>query len=254
MNPVYIPAMCRPLLATALGMAVLTAGSIARANAPADMLQTAETACLEKAASDGWRADQASVVSRRAIDDDRVEIVLDLTKDGVNTARLTCPFSIRSGVVGQIDAMGEALKGGAERTDFGQDFVRSMATAADATQAVNRNHAWWMLLPIGLAGISWAALRGRDGEDLGYGGAELPRGGRTGGSFTAAASGKHGEVVIHDLADQQSLVRRRVMNGQMVSLTGRSASGWLEVDGGGWVLESDLKIRENASVSSTRRG
>ncbi|MFM9104290.1 MAG: hypothetical protein ACKOPS_24445 [Cyanobium sp.] len=123
------------------------------------MLQKAETACLGKATSEGWRADPSSVVSRRAIDADRVEIVLDLRKDGVNKARLTCPFSASKGVVG----LGDALKAGADRTDFGQDFSRSMATAASETQAVNRSHAWWLLLPIGLAGLSWAALRGRGG-------------------------------------------------------------------------------------------
>lgn len=160
MNPVTSHALRRPLLAAATGVVLLAAGGIAQASAPADMLQKAETACLDKATSAGWRADQSSVVSRRAIDADQVEIVLDLSKDGVNKARLTCPYSASKGVVG----LGEALKEGADRTDFGQDFSRSMATAASETQAVNRSHAWWLLLPIGLAGLSWAALRGKAEE------------------------------------------------------------------------------------------
>jgi hypothetical protein len=250
MKPVTSQALRRPLLAAAAGVVLLAAGGIARASAPTDMLQTAEKACLETAASAGWRADQSSVVSRRAIDADRVEIVLDLSKDGVNKARLTCPFSARTGVVGE---MGAALKGGADRTDFGEDFSRSMATATDAAQAVNRSHAWWLLLPIGLAGLSWAALRGRAGEEFSYGHTEPPIGSRTAESFIAAANGEHGQADIHELADQHSLVRRRVSNGQMVSLTGRSAKGWLEVDGGGWVRESELNLSHGSAMASARR-
>ncbi|TVS06084.1 MAG: hypothetical protein EA413_05240 [Cyanobium sp. PLM2.Bin73] len=217
------------------------------------MLQTAETACLEQAASQGWLTDQASVVSRRAIDSDRVEIVLDLTKDGVNQARLTCPFSARSGVVGQLGAVADQLKQGAERTDFGQDFSRSRATAADSAQAVNRGRGWWLLLPIGLAGLSWAVLRGRDADDFQYRADGPPIGSRSAESFIAAAKGQNGQAEIHELADQHSLVRRRVSNGQMVSLTGRSANGWLEVDGGGWVRESDLNLRQSSSFVSVRK-
>jgi hypothetical protein len=249
MKSVTSQALRRPLLATATGMVLLASGGIARASAPAEMLQAAETACLEKATSEGWRADQSSVVSRRSIDADRVEIVLDLSKDGVNKARLTCPYSASKGVM----SLGDALKEGADRTDFGQDFSRSMATATDAAQAVNRSKAWWLLLPIGLAGLIWAALRGQAAEDdVRYGAPESPVGGRTADSFIAAANGEHGQAEIHELADQHSLVRRRVSNGQMVSLTGRSANGWLEVDGGGWVRESDLKIRQGNVAASAR--
>jgi hypothetical protein len=249
MNPVTSQALRRPLLAAATGVVLLAAGGIAQASAPADMLQRAETACLNQATSAGWRADPSSVVSRRAIDADHVEIVLDLTKNGVNKARLTCPFSASKGVLGLVDA----LKAGADRTDFGRDFSRSMATAASETQAVNRSHAWWLLLPIGLAGLSWAALRGKAEAEVRYGDSEPPIGGRTADSFIATANGQHGQAEIHELADQHSLVRRRVDNGQMVSLTSRSANGWLEVDGGGWVRENDLRLRQGSSVASARR-
>jgi hypothetical protein len=249
MNPVTSQALRRPLLAAATGVVLLAAGGIAQASAPADMLQRAETACLNQATSAGWRADPSSVVSRRAIDADHVEIVLDLTKNGVNKARLTCPFSASKGVLG----LGDALKAGADRTDFGRDFSRSMATAASETQAVNRSHAWWLLLPIGLAGLSWAALRGKAEAEVRYGDSEPPIGGRTADSFIATANGQHGQAEIHELADKHSLVRRRVDNGQMVSLTSRSANGWLEVDGGGWVRENDLRLRQGSSVASARR-
>jgi hypothetical protein len=166
MNPATSQPLRWPLLAaaaTVTSAVVLAAGGIARASLPEEMLQKAETACLEKATSEGWRADPSSVVSREAIDDEQVKIVLDLSKDGVNKARLTCPFSTRTGMVGQMGALGEALQAGADRKDFGQDFVRSMATAANPAQAVNRSDAWWLLLPTGLAGIIWTALRGREG-------------------------------------------------------------------------------------------
>ena len=163
MNPAIPQPLRWPLLASAAGVLVLASGGFARASVPAEMLQKAETACLKKAASEGWRADQSSVVSRQALDGDQVKVVLDLSKDGVTKARLTCPFSISTGMVGQMGALGEALQAGADRTDFGQDFVRSMATAANPAEAVDRSDAWWLLLPIGLAGIVWTALRSREG-------------------------------------------------------------------------------------------
>jgi hypothetical protein len=166
MKPVTTKVLRRQLLTAATGIVLVAAGGTARASTQAELLQTAETACLEEAASQGWRTDQASVVSRRAIDSDRVEIVLDLTKDGVNQARLTCPFSASTGGVAQFGAVGDQLTKGGERTDFGKDFTRSMATAADTAQAVNRVRGWWLLLPIGLAGLSWAVLRGRAADDV----------------------------------------------------------------------------------------
>jgi hypothetical protein len=110
------------------------------------------------------------------------------------------------------------------------------------------------LLPIGLAGLSWAALRGQGGDELRYGDPEPPLGGRTADSFIATANGQHGQAEIHELAEQHSLVRRRIDNGQMVSLTGSSTNGWLEVAGGGWVRESDMRIRQGSSVASVNRG
>jgi hypothetical protein len=73
-------------------------------------------------------------------------------------------------------------------------------------------------------------------------------------SFIAAAKGPSGQAAIHELADQHYLVRRRVSNGHMVSLTGWTANGWLEVDGGGvWVWESDLILRQSSLFVSSRK-
>ncbi len=97
-------------------------------------------------------------------------------------------------------------------------------------------------------------MRGQGGDELRYGDPEPPLGGRTADSFIATANGQHGQAEIHELAEQHSLVRRRIDNGQMVSLTGSSTNGWLEVAGGGWVRESDMRIRQGSSVASVNRG
>jgi hypothetical protein len=116
------------------------------AMSPQEMIKKAEAGCLEGAAKDGWRVDQAKVVSAKALDSDKVEVVLDLTKDGANTARLTCPYSVSQGV-----------------GKFGDNFEKSMATTVSTAQEFNATRVWWLLLPIGLAVISWSVLRGRDG-------------------------------------------------------------------------------------------
>ncbi len=109
------------------------------------MINQAEAACLESAGKEGWRSDLAKVISTKAIDADKVEVVLDLTKDGTHTARLTCPYSLSQGV-----------------GKFGDNFAKSMATTVSAADELNRTRIWWLLLPIGLAVISWSVLRGRD--------------------------------------------------------------------------------------------
>jgi hypothetical protein len=241
MNQVNNAGLHRVLLTAATGLALCGGGDAALAASSEELLQTARTACLQTAVSQGWQSDSAKVISSQVIDADRVEIVFDLTKDGVNTARLTCPYSVRQGVLGKLGSIaGEKV----QRKDFGKDFSRSMATAADAGEAVDRSRGWWLLLPLALAGLSWAALRGRDENSA----AALPQsagpqptfGTRTGDSFIAEARGLDGRVRIHELADGSSLVRRDVVNGNTLSLTGRHAGDWLEVEGGGWVREQDL--------------
>ncbi|MFM7266478.1 MAG: hypothetical protein ACKOZW_12990 [Cyanobium sp.] len=252
MTPFSRPAGRRALLlATAAGLSVAVAGNAALAASSDQMLRTAEGACLDAAVQQGWRRDLAKVVSSRSLDADRVEVVFDLSRDGTHTARLTCPFSARQGVMGQIGAMGAKLG----------------ATAGDAAGPVNRSRAWWLLLPVGLAALCWAALRGRDHGDHGtlphqghgvaaghdYGAAA---GHRTADAFLAQARSRDGHVDspvnVHELADDTSLVRRRFRNGDTISLTGRRAEEWLEVDGGGWVCEADVRF-DRAGIAAAKR-
>jgi hypothetical protein len=152
------------LLASATGVALVVAGDAALAASGEAMLRTAESACLEAAAQQGWRRDLAKVVSSRAVDGDRVEVVFDLSRDGSNTARLTCPFSAKQGVMGKLATVGEKLGGDSKRTDFGKDFTKSMSTTGDAGGPVDRSRGLWLLLPVGLTAICWAVLRSREGD------------------------------------------------------------------------------------------
>ena len=111
----------------------------------------------------GWRRDLAKVISSRALDADRVEVIFDLSRDGKQSARLTCPFSAKQGVMGELIAAGEKLGGDSKRSDFGKDFTKSMSTAGDAGSPVDRARGLWLLLPVGLAALCWAALRSREG-------------------------------------------------------------------------------------------
>jgi hypothetical protein len=112
----------------------------------------------------GWQRDLAKVVSSRAIDADKVEVVFDLSRDGQNSARLTCPFSAKEGVMGKLAAVGEKLGGDSKRQDFGKDFTKSMSTAGDAGSPVDRARGWLLLVPVGLAAACWAFLRNREGD------------------------------------------------------------------------------------------
>ena len=255
------------LLATAAGLSFAVAGNAALAASSDSMLRTAEGACLDAAVQQGWRRDLAKVVSSRSLDADRVEVIFDVSRDGTHTARLTCPFSARQGVMGQIGAMGAKLGANADHSDYGKEFAKSMATAGDAGGPVNRSRAWWLLLPVGLAALCWAALRGRDHRDHGalppqgqgmaaghaYGTAA---GHRTAEAFLAQARSRDGHVDspvnVHELADDTSLVRRRFRNGDTISLTGRRAEEWLEVDGGGWVREADVRF-DRAGIAAAKR-
>jgi hypothetical protein len=133
------------LIPSALMASLLAVTGPGFAMSPQEMIKKAEAGCLEGAAKDGWRVDKAKVISAKALDADKVEVVLDLTKDGINTARLTCPYSVSQGV-----------------GKFGDNFAKSMATAVSSAEEFNATRVWWLLLPIGLAVISWSVLRGRD--------------------------------------------------------------------------------------------
>ncbi|MFM7733892.1 MAG: hypothetical protein ACKO6F_10665 [Cyanobium sp.] len=234
------------LLVSLAGAGLVATGAAARAASSAEMLRTAEAACLASASQQGWQPNLAKVVSSRSIDADKVEIVFDLSKDGVNTARLTCPYSASKGLMGKLGAVGEKLAATPNRSDFGGDFSRSMGTAASTTEAVNRSRAWWLLLPVGPAALCWAALLGREGSAGagGYGHHGAIGGNRTDSAFVAEARSadgrRDGQVLMHELADGASMVRRRIANREQISLTGRRAHDWLELDGGGWVRDADL--------------
>lgn len=252
MNQVYPTRLRRGLLTAAATLALLGGHDAAQAVSSEELLRTARTSCLRQAASQGWKTDQATVVSSRTLDADRVEIVFNLTRDGVQQARLTCPYSVHQGVLGTLGQLEAQVNGNVARTDFGTDFSRSMATTGDGGRPVDRSRGWWLLLPIGLAGLSWAALRNRDRQasslasplDAEREPATEASGSRTATSFLAEARGSHGRVRIHELADDTSQVRREVSNGQALSLTGRRSGTWLEMDGGGWVNERDIHQRK----------
>lgn len=155
----------RPLLlASSAALGLLVSGGAGLAASGEEMLRTAETACLDAAVAQGWQRDMAKVVSSRTIDADKVELVFDLSRDGSNTARLTCPFSAKQGVMGKLATMGEKLGGDTKRNDFGKDFTRSMSTAGDAGSPVDRARSWWLLLPVGIAAACWGFLRSREGD------------------------------------------------------------------------------------------
>jgi hypothetical protein len=119
----------------------------------------------------------------------------------------------------------------------------------------------------GWSALCWAALRGRDQQA--YDALPQQGHGRVGGSAYGAAAGHptadaslalarsrdghvDSPVNVHELADDSSLVRRRFRNGDTISLTGRRAEEWLEVDGGGWVREADVRF-ERAGIAAGQR-
>ncbi|MFM7395319.1 MAG: hypothetical protein ACKO22_13365, partial [Cyanobium sp.] len=204
--------------AALVGLAALTAP--ARALEPNEMIETAKAACLESAGKNGWQTEVAEVISARTLDSDRVEVVFNLTRDGRTKARLTCPYSVSKGVIGTL---GEAAAG-----------VVEPVAAPDLGVPVDRNKAWWLLLPIGLGLLSWAALRGRGGDTAyttaasGYtttSGAGAVRDGQ----WLAEAAARDGLLEVREYADGSSAVLHRVRNGDNVSLTGLRRGEWLEL-------------------------
>ena len=223
--------------AALVGLAALTAP--ARALEPKEMIETAKVACLESAGKNGWQTEVAEVISARTLDSDRVEVVFNLTRDGSTKARLTCPYSISKGVIGTL---GEAAAG-----------VVEPAATPDLGVPVDRNKAWWLLLPIGLGLLSWAALRAKDGDAAytstasGYtttpsgAGAVRGVGGVGDGHWLAEAAARDGLLEVREHADGSSAVLHRVRNGDSVSLTGVRRGEWLELSQGGWVREIEVR-------------
>lgn len=222
-----------PLRAVVLSSAVLVSltglAAPARALEPQEMIETAKVACLESAGKNGWQTEAAEVISARTLDSDRVEVIFNLTRDGSSKARLTCPYSISKGVMGTL---GEAAAG-----------VLEPIAPPDLSVPVDRTRAWWLLLPVGLGLLSWAALRTREGDA-----ALAATGGGVGtvrgvgdGQWLAEAAARDGLLEVRQHADGASAVLHRVRNGDSVSLTGVRRGDWLEVSQGGWVREIEVR-------------
>ena len=232
--------MQRFFLVSAASLGLLAAAGPVLAVSTEEALKTATAACLDSAGKQGWRTDLAKVISSRSIDADKVEVVFDLTKDGTNTARLTCPYSLSKGVATTF--------GGAE-TPVETTPAPVETTTTDTATGVN---PWWLLLPLGLGLLSWAALRGKT-EDVAtnpgttYSGSytntssTVTTGTSTSRNIFVEANAHDGQVEVREHADVNSPVLRRVRNGENVQLTGHRRNDWLEVANGGWVRDIDVR-------------
>ena len=233
--------MQRFFLVSAASLGLLAAAGPVLAVSTEEALKTATAACLDSAGKQGWRTDLAKVISSRSIDADKVEVVFDLTKDGTNTARLTCPYSLSKGVASTF--------GGAETPVEATPAPVETTTTTDTGTGVN---PWWLLLPLGLGLLSWAALRGKT-EDVAtnpgttYSGSytntssTVTTGTSTSRNIFVEANAHDGQLEVREHADVNSAVLRRVRNGENVQLTGHRRNDWLEVANGGWVRDIDVR-------------
>ena len=207
-------------VAIACGSALLATVPPALAQSTAEMLQTAEAACIENAAADGYDPNLAQVVSSRAIDNDKVEVVLNLTKDGQNFDRLTCPFSASSGI---------------------SNFISG---AADTVAAPGLGRLWWMLLPLVGMPLLLAALRGRDRAVA----TATPI---TNKVYTEGwVNTNGGPLDVREYATSNARVVRSLTNDEHVPLTGRYDNDWVELAEGGWVPSYYLRYTNTVSRQS----
>ena len=236
--------MQRFFLVSAASLGLLAATGPALALSHEEAIKTATAACLDSAGKQGWRTDLAKVISSRSVDADKVEVVFDLTKDGTNTARLTCPYSLSKGVATTF--------GGAETPVETTPAPAETTTTKDTGTGVN---PWWLLLPLGLGLLSWAALRGKK-EDVvtntgtTYSGSytntsTVTTGTTTSRNILVEANAHDGQLEVREHADIVSPILRRVRNGDSVQLTGHRRNDWLEVANGGWVRDIDVRYDRN---------
>jgi len=242
--------MQRFFLVSAASLGLLAAAGPALALSTEEAIKTATAACLDSAGKQGWRTDLAKVISSRSVDADKVEVVFDLTKDGTNTARLTCPYSLSKGVGTTFGGNDTAA------ADTTTTAPAETTTTQDTGTAVNPGRAWWLLLPLGLGLLSWAALRGKNEGVANY--ADTKTGTTYSGSYTntgstvttgtttsrnifVEANAHDGQLEVREHADINSAVLRRVRNGENVQLTGHRRNDWLEVANGGWVRDIDVR-------------
>ena len=205
-----------------------------------ERIKAAEASCLEAAGKLGWRTDLAKVISAKEISAEKVEVVYDLTKDGKNTARLTCPVT-----------NGQASFAAPAETPAPEPVAEPAPAPVAEAPAVN---PWWLLLPLGLALASWAALRGRnevaDVEPIRSGSYTTPTPPAatttTGRQWFVEANAPDGTLEVREHADYASTILRRVRNGDSVQVTGVRRGDWLEVVQGGWVREDQLRYDRTA--------
>jgi len=250
--------MQRLFLVSAATLGLLAAAGPALALTPEEGIKTATAACLDSAGKQGWRTDLAKVISSRAIDADKVEVVFDLTKDGTNTARLTCPYSLSKGVA---NAFGGANTAAADTAAATATAPADTTTTQDTGTAVNPGRAWWLLLPLGLGLLSWAALRGKNEGVAAYGeantgttysgsytntGTAVTTGTTTSRNIAVEANAHDGQLEVREQPDITSGVLRRVRNGDTVVLTGHRRHDWLEVVDRGWVRDIDVRYDRTA--------
>lgn len=216
-----------------------------------ERIKAAEASCLEAAGKLGWRTDLAKVISAKEISAEKVEVVYDLTKDGKNTARLTCPVTNGKAT---FTAPAETAAAPAPAPEPVAEPAPAPVAEAPAANPVN---PWWLLLPLGLALASWAALRGRneevrDVEPIRSGSYVNPS---TTPVATTTTTGRHwfveanapdGTLEVREHADYASTILRRVRNGDSVQVTGVRRGDWLEVVQGGWVREDQLRYDRTA--------
>jgi hypothetical protein len=246
--------MQRLFLVSAASLGLLAAAGPALALNYEEAIKTATAACLDSAGKQGWRTDLAKVISSRSIDADKVEVVFDLTKDGTNTARLTCPYSLSKGVAATFGS-------GGDTTTAPADTAAATTAPAETGTAVNPGRAWWLLLPLGLGLLSWAALRGKDEGVTAYNsgnagttysgsytntGTAVTTGTTTSRNILVEANAHDGQLEVREHADINSAVLRRIRNGDNVQLTGHRRNDWLEVANGGWVRDIDVRYDRTA--------
>jgi len=245
--------MQRFFLVSAASLGLLAAAGPALALTTEEAIKTATAACLDSAGKQGWRTDLAKVISSRSVDADKVEVVFDLTKDGTNTARLTCPYSLSKGVATTFGGTDTAA---AETPAATTTAPAETTTTQDTGTAVNPGRAWWLLLPLGLGLLSWAALRGKNEGVATYSdtnpgttysgsytstGSTVTTGTTTSRNIFVEANAHDGQLEVREHGDINSAVLRRVRNGENVQLTGHRRNDWLEVANGGWVRDIDVR-------------
>jgi hypothetical protein len=233
--------LSRLMVASVATLTLFGAANQAFAATTEERIKAAEASCLEAAGKLGWRTDLAKVISAKEISAEKVEVVYDLTKDGKNTARLTCPVT-----------NGQASFAAPVETAAVPEPAPEPVAEAPAANPVN---PWWLLLPLGLALASWAALRGRnevaDVEPIRSGSYVNPTTTpvattTTGRQWFVEANAPDGTLEVREHADYASTILRRVRNGDSVQVTGVRRGDWLEVVQGGWVREDQLRYDRTA--------